>query len=300
MKKDEIIETLNKLKDTVDKIKITESNNLEERMKLRETMINLYGSIQEYYVQCTGNLKIEVPIGGSKLKSTFNNYFEAGYLSGRTFHTYLGYSELLKVIGIIKSKKSVNSNLDNNNNNNNNNKYSLSDKIGISSVLLIIIGGAFALGMYIGAIKFDQKKIDLIEENKQLKIDTTSLGSKTRMLEESILKQQKKLKETNVLPVKNETVKKISVSYYNPISIFNGQVLIKADSYSKELTFKGIKGLDKAIIGNFKKTTIIVEEGDRFFIKLENNEIWIVNVMNLITGIDLEILKQKTVANTVY
>jgi predicted nucleotide-binding protein len=41
------------------------------------------------------------------MKSKYPNYFEAGFLSGRTFHTHEGKTELLKVIGRVKTLLSV-------------------------------------------------------------------------------------------------------------------------------------------------------------------------------------------------
>jgi hypothetical protein len=43
------------------------------------------------------------------------------------------------------------------------------------TVLVITIGGAFALGIHFGASKFDKEKLELYEENRQLRMDKTIL-----------------------------------------------------------------------------------------------------------------------------
>ena len=44
------------------------------------------------------------------------------------------------------------------------------------TVLVITLGGAFALGLHFGASKFDKEKLELYEENRQLRIDKTILA----------------------------------------------------------------------------------------------------------------------------
>jgi hypothetical protein len=91
----ETLENLEAFKALVDNIR-----NLTKED--REKLYMLYGAIEEVINRFGGVSKIEVPSHGSGKPSIYNNFVEAGYLSGRTFHTHQGYTQLLKVIGKIK------------------------------------------------------------------------------------------------------------------------------------------------------------------------------------------------------
>jgi hypothetical protein len=96
-----ILDTLEELVETLNLYNPIKYESTEKTKELREKIPQLYGAIEETYREITGNLKIEVKNrGGSNL---YPNYFEAGYLSGRTFHSHQGYQELLKVLGRVKN-----------------------------------------------------------------------------------------------------------------------------------------------------------------------------------------------------
>ena len=62
----------------------------------------LYGAIEEVVNRFEGIGKVEVVVRGAAKPVVYPNFIEAGYLSGRTFHTHQGYAQLLKVIGKVK------------------------------------------------------------------------------------------------------------------------------------------------------------------------------------------------------
>jgi hypothetical protein len=289
MTKDDILNILVELRDCLNEFNRIKYERTPEQKELHNKISELYGSIQEYYLEVTGLLNIEVPIDNNGLKSTYNNFFEAGYLSGRTIHSHQGYTELIKVIGVIKSKTFNQKKVIEKRGN----SFSRIEILTASSVFIVLLGGAFLFGKYIGENRFDQKKIDLTGENTTLKIDTSSLSETIRKYEDSISKLHIKCEEIPIITEPIESVKKVTISYLEPVSIFEGEVLITADSFYKELTFKGVKGVDENLNGEYKNNKIKVAEGDRFFIKLESGEIWIANVFDLVNGIDLEIFKRK-------
>jgi hypothetical protein len=96
------LDTLEELKETLDLYNPIKYESTEESKRLREKIPQLYGAIEKKYRDITGNLKIVVEDRGNK--NFYPNYFEAGYLSGRTFHSHQGYQELLKVIGRVKNE----------------------------------------------------------------------------------------------------------------------------------------------------------------------------------------------------
>lgn len=181
MKKKEIIKRLLDLKKIVNEYKEIKYENTDKQKELHAKISELYGSIQEYYLGATGIRNIDVPIAGSRLTSKFNNYFEAGFLSGRTYHSHQGYTELISVIGIINSKKNIS------NTKTVNRAFTRNEIIGIVAVLISLIGGSFFFGKYIGENRFDQKKIDLTEENKILKQDTLTLRKLLIVATDSII-----------------------------------------------------------------------------------------------------------------
>jgi len=289
MKRLEIIRILGELIKHVEEFDKIKYESTDRQRELHNKISELYGSIQEYYIEATGEINIEVPIAGSQLKSTYKNYFEAGYLSGRTFHAHQGYMELLKVFGAIKSNK----NFTKENGNKMIKSFSKTEIIGILSVILVLIGGAFWFGKFIGENRFDQKKIDLTEENKLLKADTLALRKTLASTKDSILIYEGKISSLQSETPIYQPVHTENISYYKPKSIFEGKVFIKAeDSFKKKLEFKGISGLDKNLNGSFKESSIEVDKGDRFFIKLENDEIWVINVIDILAGIDIELYKK--------
>ncbi|OGP66697.1 MAG: hypothetical protein A2W27_00495 [Deltaproteobacteria bacterium RBG_16_44_11] len=69
--------------------------------QIHKEICEIYGEVADVFEEVVGKERIEVPVRGGK--SYFPNYFEAGFLSGRTIHTHQGMSELLKVIGKVKA-----------------------------------------------------------------------------------------------------------------------------------------------------------------------------------------------------
>ena len=91
----EALKNLDKFKALADKQRnstMTKADN--------EQLYMLYGAIEEVINRFGGVSKVEVPQGRGIV--IYNNFVEAGYLSGRTMHTHQGYTQLLKVIGKIK------------------------------------------------------------------------------------------------------------------------------------------------------------------------------------------------------
>jgi uncharacterized protein (TIGR02391 family) len=60
-----------------------------------------FGAVEDVYRHYTGDR--DVLVDGGRSKDKFPNYFEAGFLSGRTFHSGEGVKELEKVLGRIKT-----------------------------------------------------------------------------------------------------------------------------------------------------------------------------------------------------
>jgi hypothetical protein len=80
------------------------SDNSEERERVHARTVQVYGEVEDVFNEALGRQRIEVPVAGSGgLVSIFPNFFEAGFLSGRTFYTHQGKNELLKVIGKVKA-----------------------------------------------------------------------------------------------------------------------------------------------------------------------------------------------------
>lgn len=291
MKQKEILEILKKLKVTIEEYNPIRYENSERKKELYEEISEMYGTIQTSYIKITGNKNIEVPGAGNQTKSTYNNYFEAGYLSGRTFHSHQGYTELLNVTGQLKNNKNIlNSKMERK-------SISRSEWIAIVPTLLGLIGGSFFFGKYIGENRFDNEKIELTDKNKNLRIENNSLKDSLNRKSDSLIIINKTVAEYKSELEKYQTqlnsVKNVNISYYKPISIFEGKVFITANDYRKELEFKGIRGVDKNLNGDFNKKSIELNKGDRFFIKLENSDIWVANVMDLISGVDLELFEKR-------
>jgi hypothetical protein len=94
--------TLEELKDILDLYDSIKYESTEETKAYSNKIPQLYGAVEKIYKSCANSQPIEIK--DSRMTNTYANFFEAGYLSGRTFHKYQGYQELLKVIGCIRSQ----------------------------------------------------------------------------------------------------------------------------------------------------------------------------------------------------
>lgn len=290
MTQKEILEILKELKTTIEEYNPIRYESSARKKELYEKISELYGSVQTSYIKITGNKNIEVPGAGSQIKSTYNNYFEAGYLSGRTFHSHQGFTELLNVIGQIKNNKDILKDQIKGK------PFTRNEWIAIIPIILVLLGGSFLFGKYIGENRFDNEKIILFDNNKELRIENNSLKDSLKTNSDSLITLNKQLSKYRSELEKNQaslnSLKNVNISYYKPKSIFDGTVFISANEFRKELEFKGIKGLDDNLEGDFNNKKIELNKGDRFFIKLENNEIWVANLIDLISGVDLELYEK--------
>lgn len=96
---------LEHLKDLADKYIPVMYSGSEEKTQLHQEICETYGEVADVFDEIIGKQGIEVP--GRGVKSKYPNYFEAGFLSGCTIHTHQGETELLKVIGRVKTLLSV-------------------------------------------------------------------------------------------------------------------------------------------------------------------------------------------------
>ena len=79
----------------------------EEGRRLHKEICEVYGEVEDVYGEIVGRQRIDVPNGGGPGSSMYPNFFEAGFLSGRSIHTHQGRTELLKVIGQVRRRSTV-------------------------------------------------------------------------------------------------------------------------------------------------------------------------------------------------
>lgn len=90
----EKLEALRKCLDKARKSRSQQSDTEYDELCIR------YGEVEEIIARFAGIQQIEVPRHG--VTTTYPNYIEAGYLSGRTIHEHEGHAQLLKVIGKVR------------------------------------------------------------------------------------------------------------------------------------------------------------------------------------------------------
>lgn len=159
------------------------------------------------------------------------------------------------------------------------------------TIIISLLGGSFFFGKYVGQVKFEKEKIDLFTENQDLTNLNDSLNTVVETQNKKIVNLIEQLPEE---PIELEGPLEITISFREPLSIFNGNVLIEAeeDFDNAILDFKGILGISKTINGEFDTLTIEVSKGDRFFFKDEESIIWAVNVLDTSIDVDLELVKK--------
>jgi hypothetical protein len=95
------IPQLERLRELMDQYRAVMYQSTPESKKLYEELCEQYGAVSAVVEAILGRSEVNVEIRGGVFV-TYPNLIEAGFLSGRTFHTHEGYSELLKVIGKAK------------------------------------------------------------------------------------------------------------------------------------------------------------------------------------------------------
>ena len=100
----EAFKKLERLKELLDEYNPIKYQSSERTTALHREIPQLYGEVAEVYKKFADSRPVQVVDG--KHTDTFPNYFEAGYLSGRTFHANQGYNELLKVLGRVRNEAS--------------------------------------------------------------------------------------------------------------------------------------------------------------------------------------------------
>lgn len=93
---------LEHLKSLVDQLAPIRYQPGEHSRELAGQIPTAYGAVEEIYRKYAGDQRVIVDEGRNKKE--FRNFFEAGWLSGRTFHATEGARELEKVIGRVKTE----------------------------------------------------------------------------------------------------------------------------------------------------------------------------------------------------
>lgn len=159
------------------------------------------------------------------------------------------------------------------------------------TIIISLLGGSFFFGKYVGQVKFEKEKIDLFTANQDLNNLNDSLNTVVETQNKKIVNLIEQLPEE---PIELEGPLEITISFREPLSIFNGNVLIEAeeDFDNAILDFTGVLGISKKINGEFDTLTIEVSKGDRFFFRDEESIIWAVNVLDTSIDVDLELIKK--------
>ncbi|WP_018126275.1 TIR domain-containing protein [Balneola vulgaris] len=97
----EKLNRLEHLRDLVEKYVPIMYQSTDEGKKLHTEITEVYGEVADIFDQIVGKEEIVVPIRMGK--AVYPNYFEAGFLSGRSIHSHQGKTQLSKVIGAVKT-----------------------------------------------------------------------------------------------------------------------------------------------------------------------------------------------------
>lgn len=196
MTKKEVLIVLNNLKAAVEEFNTIKFESTPRHKELQERIFSLYGSVKKYYTEASGTVIIEVPVVGSNLYSIYNNYFEAGYLSGRTFYSHQGYAELLTVLAEINNDDVKNESL------RGSILYKKPNWAVVMPLFLSVIAGSFFLGKYFGENRFDIEKIQMNKEIDLLKQDTIILKHSLTNVKDSLKTMRNRKIEDNSIKEK--------------------------------------------------------------------------------------------------
>jgi len=93
---------LEHLKQLVEEYGPLKFQSTERSRELARQIPEAYGAVEDVYRHYAGDQ--EVIVEDRRHKKSFRNFFEAGWLSARTFHSSEGYRELEKVIGRVRAE----------------------------------------------------------------------------------------------------------------------------------------------------------------------------------------------------
>lgn len=143
--------------------------------------------------------------------------------------------------------------------------------------------GIAALLVVVGIIKLDKQDAqdDEIQNLKSKNIDLTIRNHQLLTSDSAV--SQDVIQET--------------FSYFNPQSIFNGKVLVQAESGGltgdPNLKFTGIIGLSPSQSGPFDILNIETTKGKRFYFMTSDSVVWGVNTIDDVGHLTLEIYKDR-------
>lgn len=95
------LKRLEHLKELVDAIAPMRHESSDKARELARQIPEAYGAVEDVYRYYVGDHKVIVEDRGHKKE--FHNFFEAGWLSSRTFHSNEGRQELNKVLGRVRA-----------------------------------------------------------------------------------------------------------------------------------------------------------------------------------------------------
>jgi len=98
----EMLEKLEAFRDLLERHNKTKFSSDKEAQSLRREVYIRYGELEDIIERFAGRQEICVEVLGVKQPAIYANYIEAGYLSGRTFYSHQGYTQLLKIIGRVR------------------------------------------------------------------------------------------------------------------------------------------------------------------------------------------------------
>ena len=163
----------------------------------------------------------------------------------------------------------------------------------IIGIIFVLCTSAWKIVHLTYKAKIDSLKervTELEARTSALFIHNDSLGIKNERLTEINNTLLKKI--DSIRMVANSKKIEESILYISPKSLFDGKVLVSATKGKSkpELIFKGIKGVSEEKDGYFITKRREVGVADQFYIMLEDNSIWGVNIISTTTSIDIELL----------
>jgi hypothetical protein len=170
-------------------------------------------------------------------------------------------------------------------------------------LILPIFSGLIGIGFYFGTEKINKDNVELTTQNSRIKSTYDSLqkviDNKSRLIIDLTSKNDsidKMLYDAkSLIQDYNKTHFNITISYSQPYSLFEGQVLINTEKkYNSVLfSFEGIKNVNDRLEFPYEKKAIEMEQGKRFYLLDNFNQIWIVNVMKIgNSDLKLELIKK--------
>jgi len=159
------------------------------------------------------------------------------------------------------------------------------------AIITFAVPSLIGIGFYFGTEKINENNIELKAANKSIVKSYDSLEAiitNQSITIDTLSQNYDSLKNLliqakSIISDYNKSQLSATIKYSEPFPLFGGFVLVNAEKHfdNVKFTFEGDVNISKQPKMDYQKKEIEIEQGKRFYLKDNLNQIWIVNIMKI-------------------